>query len=69
MKKNPVSYDSEVGDRFLLQKVDEQLIFSRIPSGLYLYDVVDWYILMVANTAGKRKGYTIRNFAVATESW
>ena len=29
-KKFPVYYDSKDGDRFILQKVDEQLVFNRI---------------------------------------
>ena len=56
MDKYPVSYFSEAGDRFVLQKADEKLVFNRIPSGLYLHYVEDRYILMGATTTCNHKG-------------
>ena len=64
--KYPVSYDSETGYRFILQKYDEQIILNTIPSGLYFHDVGNCDILMADNTMGNREGYTNCKFAVAT---
>ena len=37
-KKLPITYDSSTGDKFILQKDIEQLIFNRSPLGLYFHD-------------------------------
>ena len=60
--KYHVSYDSKDGDRFILQKADEQLVFNRSPSGLYYHDIRDRDILMVATITGNHEGYTDQDF-------
>ena len=68
MKKCPVSYDSEAGEKLIPQQADEQLVFNRILSSLYFHYFEDWDILMVATTKDNLKGYTNRAFTVDTES-
>ena len=60
--KYHVSYASKDGDRFILQKADEQLVFNRSPSGLYYHDIRDRDILMVATITGNHEGYTDQDF-------
>ena len=37
-KKLPITYDISAGDKLILQKDSKQLIFNRIPLGLYFHD-------------------------------
>ena len=52
------SYNSEDGDRFILQKADKQLVFNKSPSGLYYPDIGNRDIIVVSTIMGNREGCT-----------
>ena len=67
-KKPPISYDSSAGENLIHQKDSEQLIFNRIPSGLYFHDAGARNILMFGTTKENCEGYTNRKISAATKS-
>ena len=66
--KFPVYYDIKDGNSFIIQKSNDQLVFSRIPSGLYFHDFGDRNIFMVATITVNRDRYTDQEFAAAKEA-
>ena len=67
-KKLPITYDSSVGDMFILQKDSEQTIFNQIPPGLWFHESGACVILIVGTTKEKCEGYTRREIVAATEA-
>ena len=68
IKKYYISYDSSAGDKFILKKDNENLIFNRIPSGLYFHIGGACDSLMAGTTKKNCEGYTSREIAAATEA-
>ena len=66
-KKFLITYDSSAGDKFILKKDSEQLIFSWSPSGLYFHDAGACDILMVGITKKDYEGYNIQEVAADTK--
>ena len=59
-KKFPITYESSAGDKFILEKDSEQLVFNRSPLGLYFHDAGARNILMVGTKKVNFEGYTSR---------
>ena len=56
-KESPITYDISTGEKLILQKDSEQLIFNRSPLGLYFHDAGACDIIMVEMTKENCKGY------------
>ena len=67
-KKFPITYDRNAGDKFILHKDSEQIIFNWSPSGLYFHDNRDRDILMVGTTNENCEGHTSQEIAAATKA-
>ena len=59
-KKFIITYGRRAGDKFILNKDSEQIIFNQSPSGLYIHGARACDILMVGTTKEKCEVYPSR---------
>uniref|UniRef100_A0A7S4MQV7 Uncharacterized protein n=1 Tax=Odontella aurita TaxID=265563 RepID=A0A7S4MQV7_9STRA len=66
--KLPIMYYIVRGDRFVVQKPNEQLVLNQSQSGFYYHDIGNRDIVMVSTVAGNPEGYTDIEYAAAKEA-
>ncbi len=63
-----VKYNSEDGNRFVVEKPMRGVWFVRSPSRLYYHNILDRGTMLVNTVASKREGYTHRKYSEAEEA-